>query len=255
MKITDDNVSVFSFVPPYSSNQTGQHAFTGMTDVCCYTYTINDLHEFATEGNNVHIKIDEEMYNVNIKKKEETAANDALKADTARLTGVVQQVMKLQSAVEKLGSAMYQPTALGAIQEFLRETGLGVNGVDKVGPEGTTALIMVCKQGKLMEVKGLVEVGGADVNLEALSFVESVPGKHVGKASSAWKAQRTPLMAATLKGDVEIVGYLISKGADPNKAMTDTGTTPLLVAAKKRSLGDCDSACRQMCRPKPGKYN
>eukprot|EP00729_Bicosta_minor_P012229 gene12229-16414_t len=155
--------------------------------------------------------------------------------------------MKLQFAVEKLGGALYQPTAAGAIQEFLHETGIGVTGVDRVFQEGTSALVMVCTQGKLTEAKGLVEVGSADVNLEALELCTRVPDKHVGKASSAWKQKRTPLMAASSanpdhaqkngstalyaaagKGNLAIVSALLSHVRHPNQSVN--GKTALYVA-------------------------
>eukprot|EP00729_Bicosta_minor_P005103 gene5103-8273_t len=86
-------------------------------------------------------------------------SDQALKTDTARLNSIVQHVVGLQTS------------AAGA---SLAATEVEVN---KVGLEGTTALVMVCTQGNLLGVKGLIEIAGADVNLEALEFCETWDGK------------------------------------------------------------------------------
>ena len=47
--------------------------------------------------------------------------------------------------------------------------------MDNVGRMGTTALAMACTQGKEEAVRALVNVGGADVNLQSLAYLEIVP--------------------------------------------------------------------------------
>lgn len=83
------------------------------------------------------------------------SANAALQAEADELEATVQQAVRLRDAV------------LGDAAETVRD-------VDKAGPMGTTALLMVCTQGKLAEAQALVEVGGADVNLEGLEFVLTI---------------------------------------------------------------------------------
>jgi hypothetical protein len=62
--------------------------------------------------------------------------------------------------------------------------------VDAVGPNnGSTALVMLATQA---EVRTLVKVGNADVNLEAWEFVDGAASGHVGEAVDEWKKRRTP---------------------------------------------------------------
>ena len=45
----------------------------------------------------------------------------------------------------------------------------------------------------------------------------------------------TPLLTSSLGGHLELTILLLDWGADPNKASTDSGTTPLILAAKDRT--------------------
>ena len=42
----------------------------------------------------------------------------------------------------------------------------------------------------------------------------------------------TPLYGATRRGNLEVVNFLLDHGADPNKARTDTGETPIQAATR-----------------------
>ena len=44
-----------------------------------------------------------------------------------------------------------------------------------------------------------------------------------------------PLLTSSLGGHLELTILLLDWGADPNKASTDSGTTPLILAAKDRT--------------------
>jgi len=52
----------------------------------------------------------------------------------------------------------------------------------------------------------------------------------------------TPLFYAAKEGRTEVVAYLISKGANPNRALPD-GTTPVFIAAEYGQLGVVKYLC------------
>jgi len=68
---------------------------------------------------------------------------------------------------------------------------------------GTTPLLLACKYGQLDSVKRIVQVWGVDVQASAVYFYRSI------KIDAA-----TPLFVAASNGHVEIVRYLIEKGAN-----------------------------------------
>lgn len=79
-----------------------------------------------------------------------------------------------------------------------------------------TELERAAKAGQLDKVQALVEAG-ADVN-----GVD---------AETIW--ERTPLMVAVTGGHLEVVRYLLSKGADVTRQGDATGTSPLSEAAQQ----------------------
>ena len=135
----------------------------------------------------------------------------------------------LQAEIKQLEATVEQVTsAAGRVFE--------PGAVDNVGAMGTTALVMVCTNGKLPEVKALVEVGGARINLEALEFCTRVQDTDVGKAASKWKHGTTPLMAAACGGHTAVVRYLFENGADLKEARKGTVESSLLVVIQKGFL-------------------
>ena len=100
-----------------------------------------------------------------------------------------------------------------------------------VGPNGSTALVMVCTQGRDDAARVLVAVGGAAVYLEAWAFDDDAAGAHVGENVGGWKKRRTPLMAAAQNGHTDVARALLQLGARVNQGKSDDGATPLLMAA------------------------
>jgi len=104
--------------------------------------------------------------------------------------------------------------------------------------DGSTPLLLACK-GYLDSVKRIVEHWGVDVRAPANYYHShsyySTKAEKVGGA--------TPLFVAIRNGHVDIVSYLISKGADVS-AMPG-GISPLLVAPQLHGLGDVVSVNQQ----------
>jgi ankyrin repeat protein len=91
---------------------------------------------------------------------------------------------------------------------------------------------MVSSEGREVEARALVEVGGADVNLEAWMFDDDDQGAHAGENTSAWKQRRTALMEGAHKGHTHLVQTLIELGAKVNQGKSDTGGTALMNGAQ-----------------------
>jgi ankyrin repeat protein len=113
------------------------------------------------------------------------------------------------------------------VQRVLADQVTASAHTNTVGPNnGSTALVMVCTQGRATAARALVEVGGAAVDLEAWSF--SAEGAHAGNASEdvgGWKRRRTPLMAAAQNGHTDVVWTLLELGARVNQGKSDDGGT------------------------------
>jgi hypothetical protein len=156
----------------------------------------------------------------------------------------VQRVIRALRAREELASSDGSSAADGdrdgtseLLQQLKRrrqreeEAKIAVH-VNTVGPvNGTTALVMVCTQGRELAVRALVEVGGADINLEAWGLDE-----RDGQGGGATKKRRTPLIAAIQANHVEVVSTLLELGARVNLGTSDTLVTPLQVAVANGSL-------------------
>ena len=97
--------------------------------------------------------------------------------------------------------------------------------VNAVGPNGSSALVMVCTQGREAAARALVEVGGAAVDMEAWSFDDDAAGEHVGEDVGGWKKRRTPLMAAAQNGHTDVARALLELGARVNQGKSDDGGT------------------------------
>jgi hypothetical protein len=133
-------------------------------------------------------------------------------SDEAVLELVVQQALVLATSND--GTSPRSATTTGST--------LLAAAVNTPAPNGgTTALIMVCTQGRVPEVRALVEYAHANVNLEAHGFDSK------GRVTK----KRTPLMASASQGHTTIVQWLLGRGADSNQGNSDHGATALLMAA------------------------
>jgi ankyrin repeat protein len=106
--------------------------------------------------------------------------------------------------------------------------------VNKEGPAGSTALMMMATVGTVEEVQLLLMDGVADCNLEAWQFKEQAPPHFEHRSYKCWKHRCTPLIAAAIRGDVAILELLLNKGAIVNHQLTAghrTGSTALWWAA------------------------
>jgi ankyrin repeat protein len=125
---------------------------------------------------------------------------------------------------------LQQVHAAAAVQPAHKTTATPPSGVDAAGPNGSTPLIMVCTQGREAEVRVLVEVGGADVNLEGWWVDDDSGDAHVGKGGG-WKQQRTPLIAAACNGHINVVRLLLENGAAIDQGKSNDGATALHLSA------------------------
>jgi ankyrin repeat protein len=126
----------------------------------------------------------------------------------------------LKAAAPKTGTPTV-PTALAPCLDPLA-----------VGPNGSTALVMVCTQGRLAEVHALVKAGLADVNREAWQFDDDQAGEHTGSLANTWKRRRTPLLAAAVGGHLQVVEALLDLDADIHRGKSDDGASPLFLASQ-----------------------
>ena len=139
------------------------------------------------------------------------------------------------------------------ILKALAEGGADVNARDPDG--GRTALSQACEDRHVDLVKYLVETAGADPNVlgannnpplyhavkdgykktNALKLAKYLV-KHGAEVNKVDKKQKnTPLHAAAIAGDLEVVKFLVKSGADVN-ARGDKRTTPLLNACINRNI-------------------
>jgi ankyrin repeat protein len=91
-------------------------------------------------------------------------------------------------------------------------------------------------EGQDAEVRALVGVCGANVNLEAwvvdtLAYKQKRRCMTVTKDSAVWKTRRTPLIAAARNNHADVVQTLIELGADVNQRKSTDGETALFVGS------------------------
>jgi hypothetical protein len=129
-------------------------------------------------------------------------------------------------ALEELVQALLQPSTLTTfdMEAFAAH-------VNTPGPLSSTALIMLCTQGRKSDALQLIRNCGADVNLEGFAFDDTT--------NKTDKKRRSPLMAAAGAGDVGCVDMLLTMDAAVDQGKSDTGATALSVAAQDGHLDVC----------------
>jgi uncharacterized protein len=110
-----------------------------------------------------------------------------------------------------------------AVVDLLIGAGADVRARTK---KGFTALHFAAREGDIETVTRLLDAG-VDVN------IRSQPGEHVIERGAAYQSTlsegSTPLLVATVRGQVPVALYLLERGADPNAG--DAGFGPLHWAA------------------------
>ncbi|MDR1959797.1 MAG: ankyrin repeat domain-containing protein, partial [Planctomycetaceae bacterium] len=146
------------------------------------------------------------------------------------------------AASANAGSPLYEAIKKGDFKlvKSLVEKGADVN--EKIGNYGTP-LVLALDCRKFDIAKFLVEKG-ADVNGKVeVTFSEVIDDPNAEPDSYATitvtktkKIYFAPLKSAANTGNLEMVKYLVERGADVNLAYCDTGSTPLHSAVRKGPL-------------------
>lgn len=118
-----------------------------------------------------------------------------------------------------MGAKKHKGEKMKKIQRIILAFMLGIVPLQSALADNKVgALVNAALDGKLEQVKTLIEKEGVDINVR-----ES-------------KIGATALMIASGKGHLEVVQYLINKGADIN-AKVDSGRTALMMASQMGHLG------------------
>ena len=145
-------------------------------------------------------------------------------------TAAVKMLLASGAAVNVAEPSQHQTALMWAAAErhpeivaLLAESGANLRARTK---NGFTALHFAARQGDIESVTRLL-AAGADVNIRSLP---DSPDKGRGAAfASTLSEGSTPLLVATVRGQVPVALYLLERGADPNAG--DAGFTPLHWAA------------------------
>ena len=145
-------------------------------------------------------------------------------------TAAVKMLLAKGAAVNVAEPSQHQTALMWAAAErhpevvaLLAESGADLRARTK---NGFTALHFAARQGDIESVTRLL-AAGADVNIRSLP---DSPDKGRGPAfASTLSEGSTPLLVATVRGQVPVALYLLERGADPNAG--DAGFTPLHWAA------------------------
>jgi ankyrin repeat protein len=142
----------------------------------------------------------------------------------------VRMLLARGAAVNAVEPSQHQTAVMWAAAErhadvvaLLAEAGADLKAHSK---KGFTALHFAAREGDIETVRRLL-AAGVDVNIRSQS---DVPTTGRGAAyQSSLSAGSTPLLVATVRGQVPTALYLLEQGADPN--VGDAGFTPLHWAA------------------------
>jgi len=141
-------------------------------------------------------------------------------------TAAVKMLLAKGAAVNVAEPSQHQTALMWAAAEqqaevvgLLVESGADLRARTR---NGFTALHFAARQGDIESVTRLL-AAGADVNIRSLP---DAPDKGQGRAfASALSEGSTPLLVATVRGQVPVALYLLEHGAEPNAG--DAGFTPL----------------------------
>ncbi|HEV8079927.1 MAG TPA: ankyrin repeat domain-containing protein [Chitinophagaceae bacterium] len=122
-------------------------------------------------------------------------------------------------AAEGLFLGETQPDAV-EIVKFLLDKGANVNAEDN---DGKTALFAICSGEDYLPMQQKLKIAEMLINKGANKEV-------IAKTQGNYKGKGTPLIYASMHGDIEMVKFLISKGANVN-AKNEDGYTPLMLVA------------------------
>lgn len=131
--------------------------------------------------------------------------------------------------------------------KFLISKGANVNYVDK---DGYTALIIASSRGNLEIVKYLISKGAEieatdKVNTNKVEIQDNIAIEAgAGKDSYVGKDGKTALMEASRRGHLDVIKYLVSKGANIN-ARNSYGNTPLIKATWNSQIKVIDYLLKQ----------
>lgn len=120
------------------------------------------------------------------------------------------------------GMFIKSETPIDAVEivKFLLDKGANVNAKDN---EGKTALFAICSGENFLPMQQKLKIAEMLINKGADKEV-------IAKIQGNYKGKGTPLIYASMHGDIEMVKFLISKGADVN-AKNEDGYTPLMLVA------------------------
>jgi ankyrin repeat protein len=159
-------------------------------------------------------------------------------------TSAVEKNMKEIQAV--LNAELVKAAGSGDITKYRAYLKEGADFNKATGDMGENTLNIACLRGHLSIVRFIVEKRKVSVNIKSGHFAhsplfEAATGNHmdvvkylIGKGADVNlinRRRRTPIFEPALKGYLEIVKYLVTKGASVN-VIDKYGFTPLHLAAK-----------------------
>eukprot|EP00039_Didymoeca_costata_P018309 m.332998 g.332998 ORF g.332998 m.332998 type:complete len:501 (+) comp17042_c0_seq1:313-1815(+) len=128
-----------------------------------------------------------------------------------------------QSFPDPMQTMIMKATTDEEFLQYLLQSPYTGHLLDFKGPNGSTILVMLAKQGREDELREVIK-RGASVDFEALEFDDS--------KLAFEKRRRTPLLEAAGSGQVDTLEALIELGADVHLGKSDTGASAVLVAAQ-----------------------